>query len=161
MLKANALISLIFLSALLVFLPQTSRGHCEIPCGIYDDSTRYELLEEHIQTVEKAMRRINELGAETDKNYNQLVRWISNKEEHAVKFQDIVWQYFLTQRIKPVAATAGDDYQNYVKEINIYHKMLVFAMKCKQSTDLANVEELRNLTAQSRRLYFELHGHEH
>ena len=72
-------------------------AHCEIPCGIYDDKMRISLLEEHIATIEKSMGMIMEL--DNSKNSNQTVRWIMNKEEHANKFQEIVSQYFLTQRI--------------------------------------------------------------
>jgi nickel superoxide dismutase len=129
-------------------------AHCEIPCGIYDDAARYDLLEEHITTIEKAMTQIAELSAAGDKNYNQLVRWIVNKEEHAVQFQEIVWQYFLTQRIKPVPADAGEEYQTYLRHLQLYHEMLAYAMKCKQTTDKANVEKLKELVKESRELYF-------
>jgi nickel superoxide dismutase len=129
-------------------------GHCEVPCGIYDDSARYDALEEHITTIEKAMTHIGELSAAGDKNYNQLVRWIVNKEEHAVHFQEIVWQYFLTQRIKPVSADAGEEYQTYLRHLRLFHQMLTYAMKCKQTTDLANVEKLKELVRESRELYF-------
>ena len=76
-------------------------AHCEIPCGIYGDETRIKLLNEHIATIEKSMNEILKLGKAKDINYNQLVRWINNKEDHANKFQKIVTQYFMTQRIKP------------------------------------------------------------
>jgi nickel superoxide dismutase len=151
---------LISMFALLAFTAQ-SHAHCEIPCGIYDDAARYDMLEENITTMEKAMNSIIELSAEGDKNYNQLVRWIVNKEEHAVMFQDIVWQYFLAQRIKPVSPDSVEAYQDYQKHLKLYHQMLVFAMKCKQTTDLANIEKLRELVKESRALYFKEHGHEH
>ena len=32
-------------------------AHCEIPCGIYDDQTRVQLIHEHIGTIEKAMTK--------------------------------------------------------------------------------------------------------
>ena len=60
-----------------------SRAHCEIPCGIYADSIRISLIEEHITTIEKSMNQINEISASSSPNYNQLVRWVTNKEEHA------------------------------------------------------------------------------
>jgi nickel superoxide dismutase len=134
-------------------------GHCEIPCGIYDDEARFAELEEHITTIEKAMTQITELSAAADKNYNQLVRWVTNKEDHAEQFQHIVWQYFLTQRIKPVAPDAGEAYDHYVAQTTNFHQMLVYAMKCKQTTDQANVVKLRELTAKARELYFQEHSH--
>ena len=119
--------------------------HCEIPCGIYGDEMRIQMIEEHITTIEKAMKKIVELSNEKDKNYNQIVRWVMNKEEHADEIQEIVSQYFMTQRIKPVDGTTADNYEKYVKSITLLHKMLIGAMKAKQSTDLASVEKLKAL----------------
>ena len=89
------------IGVLLVFAAVNAWAHCEIPCGIYDDQVRAQLILEHSQTVEKSMVQIIKLGKESSVNYNQLVRWVSNKEEHANKIQAIVTQYFMTQRIKP------------------------------------------------------------
>ncbi len=147
--------------AVAVLSAVTAWSHCEIPCGIYDDELRYDLLEEHITTIEKSMTMTVQLSAEGDTNYNQLVRWIVNKENHADKFMEIVTQYFLTQRIKPADPDSGDEYEYYVTQVTLLHRMLVSAMKCKQTTDLAHVENLKELVAKSRKLYFEKHGHEH
>ena len=76
-------------------------SHCEIPCGIYGDPARLDLMAEHITTIEKSMKQIQDLSAAGDKNYNQLVRWVGNKEQHADAFSDIITQYFMKQRIKP------------------------------------------------------------
>lgn len=158
----NEKISLAAVVALvLLAIPSGVWAHCEIPCGIYDDELRYDLLEEHITTIEKSMNMTVQLSAEGDKNYNQLVRWIVNKDDHADKFMDIVTQYFLTQRIIPAEADAGAEYEYYITQVTLMHRMLVTAMKCKQTTDLANVETLKELVAKSRTLYFEKHGHEH
>jgi nickel superoxide dismutase len=139
-------------------------SHCEIPCGIYDDAARYDLLEEHITTMEKAMNRIDSLVAMADKgdlDYNQLIRWTMNKEDHATKFQDIVSQYFLHQRIKPRTEDDGQAYEDYQRHLELYHQMLVEAMKCKQTVDQTHIENLRRLVKESRELYFKDHGHEH
>ena len=77
-------------------------AHCEIPCGIYTDDMRIKMILEDIATIEKSMKKINELSKDPAKNSNQLVRWINNKEHHADKIQEVVTQYFMTQRIKPV-----------------------------------------------------------
>lgn len=124
-------------------------AHCEIPCGIYDDEMRYDMLSEHIKTMEKSMKYINNLSKHKNKNYNQLIRWTNNKEMHANEFQDIVSQYFLTQRIKPDTKD-----KNYLKHLALFHEMLVYAMKCKQTTDLKNASKLKDLVAESRKLYF-------
>ncbi|MBN1930526.1 MAG: superoxide dismutase [Desulfobacterales bacterium] len=125
-------------------------SHCEIPCGIYDDQMRIHMVAEHIKTIEKSMNEIIRLQAEEPKNYNQIVRWIMNKEDHADMLQDIVNQYFMTQRIK-----IDDD--DYTKKLVVLHKMIVYAMKCKQTVDLSHIETLRNLLKQFSELYF---GHD-
>ena len=144
--------------ALLLILPAATYAHCEIPCGIYDDQARFDLLSEHITTIEKSMKQVTELSAAGDKNYNQLVRWINNKELHANKFQEIVTQYFMTQRIKPANQADSEAYSKYTKEVTLLHQMLVEAMKCKQTTDLSHIENLRQLLAKFHDLYHTDHG---
>jgi nickel superoxide dismutase len=126
-------------------------AHCEIPCGIYDDQLRVDLIAEHLTTVEKSMTKIVELGKQNPIDYNQLVRWVSNKENHANEIQHIVAQYFMTQRIKP-------DAKKYLEKVGVLHRMLIYAMKCKQGTDLSNVNTLRSLLKEFEAMYF---GHTH
>lgn len=79
----------------LSFTPNSAQAHCEVPCGIYNDSVRVKLIYEHISTIEKAMQNINSISNSKKSQYNQLVRWVNNKESHATKIQNIVSQYFL------------------------------------------------------------------
>ncbi|MCG6880903.1 MAG: superoxide dismutase, Ni [Deltaproteobacteria bacterium] len=132
------------------FLVGTALAHCEIPCGIYDDQARIDMILEHITTIEKSMNQITSISKEKSPNYNQLVRWIMNKEKHATEIQTIVSQYFLTQRIKP-------DTKDYHQEISLLQQMLVYAMKCKQTTDLQNTAHLKELVKQFHQLYFAGH----
>lgn len=134
-------------------------AHCEIPCGIYGDSVRITLLYEHIATIEKSMKMINELSGQDKPDYNQLVRWVTNKEEHATKIQDIVSQYFLHQRVKPVTADNEEAYRKYVKQLTTLHEVLVFAMKSKQTTDLSVIDSLREKVHVFEHAYFEEHKH--
>jgi nickel superoxide dismutase len=130
-------------------------AHCEIPCGIYDDQLRVQLLAEHITTVEKSMQQINELSAAQGAvNYHQLVRWIDNKEHHAGLIQEIVSQYFLTQRIKPADPADKAKSDLYLRQLTLLHQMLIQAMKAKQGTDLKTVETLRQLLADFNKAYF-------
>lgn len=129
-------------------------AHCEIPCGIYGDKMRFEELREHFDTIEKSMRLIEDLSAAEDKNYNQLVRWVTNKEEHADKVQHIVYQYFMNQRVQPVADHESEGWDKYVEQTTLLHKMLVASMKCKQTTDKEHVEELRSLLDRFEKSYF-------
>ena len=128
-----------------------SAAHCEIPCGIYDDEMRVNMIAEHITTIEKSMRLILKLETEKTINYNQIIRWVMNKENHANALQEIVTQYFMTQRIK-------SDTKNYEKKLVLLHKMLIYAMKCKQSTDLSHITTLRSLLEEFKTLYL-AHGH--
>jgi len=125
----------------------TVSAHCEIPCGIYDDKLRAQLIAEHAGTIEKSMQQIMALGNADPINYNQLARWVSNKESHATEIQHIVSQYFMTQRIKP-------DQPKYSAKLTVLHKMLIAAMKCRQTTDLAHVNDLRKYLAEFETLYF-------
>ena len=153
------LTSLVLFYALVSAAP--AAAHCQIPCGIYDDELRVQLIEEHITTVEKSMKQIVALGTATPVDYNQLVRWVNNKEEHAQKIQDIVTAYFMAQRIKP----AGHDaiaQKTYVNKLTLLHAIQIHAMKAKQSTDLGQIETLRKLVAEFRKAYFGEEGeHEH
>ena len=65
-------------------------AHCQIPCGIYDDDARFTLMREHVATIEKSIKQITALGGEEKKNWNQLVRWVDNKEHHADELSEIV-----------------------------------------------------------------------
>ncbi|MHC4552675.1 MAG: superoxide dismutase [Ni], partial [Planctomycetota bacterium] len=68
------------MSAVLMFMASSEVfSHCEIPCGIYDDPMRIRMIDEHIQTIEKSMKQIQELQKTDEINYNQLVRWTINK----------------------------------------------------------------------------------
>jgi nickel superoxide dismutase len=133
-------------------------AHCQIPCGIYTDSMRFDMIDEHIATIEKSMQQINELSAAEPVNYNQLVRWINNKDQHAQEIQDIVDHYFMTQRVKSVPEDDGG-YDDYIASLKLLHGMLVSAMKCKQTVDPTHVEALRKLNADYKALYFKDHGH--
>lgn len=138
----------LFLSvAALLLLAGQASAHCEIPCGIYDDAMRINMILEHITTIEKSMNQILFHEKEQHHNANQLVRWIMNKEQHADDLQQIVSQYFMTQRLKPGA----DNYQAMLAQL---HEMLIYAMQSKQTTDLDNVKKLRELTAAFEKLYF-------
>jgi nickel superoxide dismutase len=133
----------------------SAKAHCEIPCGIYDDEMRFDMIEEHITTIEKSMQMIIELSKQADEDYNQLVRWIVNKEEHANRIQETVSQYFLTQRIKIADSKDKDAYEKYVKQVVLLQQMLVSAMKVKQSVDLSNVERLRALLVEFEGIYLD------
>ena len=142
-------------------------AHCQIPCGIYGDETRFDLLEEHVRTIEKSMVQIRALQGKVDES-NQLVRWVMNKEAHAEKIIDIVTDYFLAQRIKPLTGRVDRRTRmQYQSELVACHEIIVQAMKAKQGIDEARVRELRTLVARLEGLYLartravKAHGHSH
>ena len=141
------ILSLLAITLPLSFTVSTVSAHCEIPCGIYDDQLRTQLIAEHAATIEKSMKQIMALGQAGPVNTNQLIRWVSNKEDHATEVQHIVSQYFMTQRIKP-------DQKKYAEKLMALHKMLIAAMKCKQTTDLVHVNALRAHLKKFELLYF-------
>lgn len=146
---------------LLVILASIVYSHCQIPCGIYDDPARFVTLAEHIATIEKSMMQINELSQQNKPNFNQLVRWVQNKDNHADELSEIVTYYFMTQRVTPVVRSDGPAYQKYITQLTLLHEMLVYSMKAKQTTDLANVEKLKTLLAEFRAAYLGDSEHKH
>lgn len=139
----------------------TASAHCEVPCGIYNDELRIELIKEHIQTIEKAMNQIDEIQMSENINYNQLIRWINTKEEHANLIQEIAEQYFLTQRVKFAEPSDKEKYTTYVNQLTYLHQIIVFSMKAKQTTDLKNITELNNSVSRFEKSYFGLVKHHH
>jgi nickel superoxide dismutase len=151
-LRASIVICLLFTAVL--------HGHCEIPCGIYGDPLRFELIREHVQTIEKSMQEINRLSKHKNPDYNQLIRWVNNKELHAQMLQEIVSQYFLHQRVIPLTET-NKEYQSYLKKLELLHGILVSAMKCKQGTDPAEAACILYYLDAFEEIYFDEHGHKH
>jgi len=121
-------------------------GHCQIPCGIYGDDTRFTLLHEHVATLAKSVAEINKESAAEKPNYNQLVRWVMNKEKHADEIKTIVLEYFLAQRVKP----NQNGYEDMLKAL---HGIIVNAMKVKQTTDTDVVHELEHQVEAFQKLY--------
>ena len=149
------------ISILVMFFASMVYSHCQIPCGIYDDPARLDMLTEHITTIEKSMKQIAGLSQKDKQNFNQMVRWVQNKERHADELSRIVTYYFMAQRVKPVDKASSQAYEKYITKLTLLHEMLVYSMKAKQTTDLSNVEKLRTLLAEFRTAYFDERSHEH
>ncbi len=139
-------------SVCLFWLPD-SFPHCQVPCGIYNDELRFTMIQEHILTIEKSMVQIIALSKEPSENYNQIVRWVLNKEKHADELAHTVTHYFLAQRIKPIDEEDSKPFRDYLFKVSLLHKMVVYSMKAKQTTDQANVDKLRSLLQDFRKVY--------
>ena len=112
-------------------------AHCQVPCGVYGDTARFTQMLEDQTTIAKAIAQINDLAGKNDgKSANQLARWVSTKEDHANKIQEIIAEYFLTQRIK----SSSNKYEALLKGA---HTVMVAAMKCKQGVDAKSADHLR------------------
>ncbi len=116
--------------------------HCEVPCGIYADEMRFQMMLEDTATILKAINSVREIcagfenqGPPDAKTVNQMTRWITTKEQHATNTQHTIAQYFMTQRIKP-------DNEKYAVQLKAAHAVMVAAMKCKQDADPATAQKL-------------------
>lgn len=147
------------LAILMVAMTTPALAHCEIPCGIYGDSLRVELIREHVMTIEKSMKMIDELSKAKKPNYNQLVRWVNNKDEHAEKIQDLATQYFMFQRIKPKKVSDVEAYAKYLLQLEHMHQITVEAMKCKQGTDAEHAKKILEHLTIFEGSYFHKHDH--
>jgi nickel superoxide dismutase len=128
-------------------------AHCQIPCGIYDDPARFVEMQEHVTTIEKSMNEIVALSKEASPNWNQIVRWVMNKEDHADKLTEIVSYYFMAQRVKPADPSDKAASAKYVQQLTLLHRIMVHAMKAKQTTDLEQCAAMRELIKQFQASY--------
>lgn len=151
--KTRLIAMLVAAGAVIGAVTWRAYSHCQIPCGIYDDQARLAAIREHTRTIEKSMLQINVLGAAEKPNYNQLIRWVGNKERHADYIAEIVTQYFMAQRIKPAAPADPEAHKQYVTKLTLLHRMLVAAMKAKQTTDKRYVSQLDELLAEFATVY--------
>lgn len=133
----------LLVSALLLAIPTNASAHCQVPCGIYDDDNVIGSMRTDVTTIEKACSEIETLSKDPSANAQQIVRWTTNKESHAQDLQEKVLNYFLAQRLKLPETEA--DKEAYAAKLTLCHEIIVTAMKCKQSTDAANVEKLKGL----------------
>ena len=150
--KTPALCALLLLAGL--GLASTAHAHCQVPCGIYGDSTKFDVLMEHVATIEKASAQISELATKehpSAQDQQQLVRWVDNKEHHAQLIIDEAANYFLAQRIKSGA-------EHYSDKLTLLHEIIVYAMKSKQTTDGKAVATLGEKLSAFKALYLD-HNH--
>ncbi len=128
--------------AAVLLAPATPRAHCQVPCGIYDDAARIAQMREDSVTIAKAITSLGELAGKNDaQSWNQAVRWTTTKEDHASNIIRVASEYFLTQKVKPVAAGA-DGYDAYVASVTELHAVMRAAMVAKQTASAESVQAL-------------------
>ena len=152
----NKMSKYILTTIALLFNGDLLLAHCQVPCGIYDDALRIIQIKEDFSTIDKSISNINKLSGSSDPlTLNQLNRWIVTKERHASNIQKIISEYFLTQRIKV------DIGEKYVDQVTTLHKILIEAMKCKQTVNPYHVNNGIELIDKFCKSYFDDHGLEH
>jgi nickel superoxide dismutase len=135
-----------------------AEAHCQLPCGVFDAAARFTAMLEDATTIAKAMSVITDEKSAT----NQVVRSVNVKDEHADKIAETVSYYFLAQRVKPAAADDVAGAAAYQQKLATAHAILMAAMKCKQTTDAANVETLRAAITAFQHAYMPAeHDHKH
>jgi len=128
-------------------------GHCQVPCGIFDDPAIVKEIEQACETIRKAMVQSNELHATlatTPLSMNQMVRWINTKEEHCSKIITLVAEYCLCQRVKKEVFACDKDYTD---ALLAHHAVMQTAMKAKQSLDLSACDNLEHAVKDFAKMY--------
>jgi ubiquitin/roadblock/LC7 domain-containing protein len=131
-------------------------GHCQVPCGIFDDPKLVAEIREACATIRKAMVQINELSANMSaQNFNQMTRWVNTKEEHCSKIIESIGQYCLCQRVKPFgsAGTPFKSVEDYVSALTAHHGVMIAAMKAKQTVDVAGADALDAAVGEFSKMY--------
>jgi ubiquitin len=132
-------------------------GHCQVPCGIFDDPAIVLEIRQAVDTIAKAMDQINALasGEQTALAINQMTRWVNTKEEHATKIMSLVADYCLAQRVKPFgdAKSPFESQDQYVEALLAHHAVTVAAMKCKQQVDKQFADALANAVSEFAKMY--------
>jgi len=128
-------------------------GHCQVPCGIFDDPAIVAEIKEACATIRKAMVQINELhtSSASAQDINQSIRWVMTKEEHAKKIITLIAEYCLCQRVKPVGVFATD--KDYIDALKAHHNVMQSAMKTKQSVDIAVCDALDHSVKDFAKMY--------
>ncbi len=164
--RARFLLPMLALLVAPLVAPAEAEAHCQIPCGIYDDPMRITMLREDAATIDKAVGAASGFSFDTSATtvegsattMNQLIRWTTVKDEAATNIQRIVSDYFLTQRVKAVAA-GEPGHAEYLDQLAKMHAILVAAMKCKQTVDPENVRMLQESIEAIAPMYAPPHDH--
>jgi ubiquitin len=129
-------------------------GHCQVPCGIFDDPAIVAEIQQACVTIRKAMVQTNELHANavstSPLELNQMIRWINTKEEHCSKIISLVSEYCLCQRVKKELFASEKDYLDALKA---HHAVMQCAMKAKQNVDVTAADALEHAVADFAKMY--------
>merc|ERR1712151_100704 len=102
------------------------------------------------------MVQINELSAQMNAlSINQMTRWVNTKEEHAGKIVSLMGEYCLCQRVKPPSDPKSPfkSEEDYIGALQSHHKVMLAAVKCKQTVDPANADALDSAAKEMSKMY--------
>jgi ubiquitin len=131
-------------------------GHCQVPCGIFDDPKLVADVKEAAATIRKAMVQIGELSATMNaQNFNQMTRWVNTKEDHCGKIITMMSEYCLCQRVKPVGAPKSPftKEEDYIAALTAHHAVMLKAVACKQNVDVSHADALDTALAEMSKMY--------
>jgi hypothetical protein len=133
--------------------PKVTFNHCQVPCGIFDDSATISELKEACVTIRKAIvqsKNLHGIVGSDPLAMNQMVRWINTKEEHCSKIIKLVSEYLLCQRVKRSNFNTEED---YLQTLKFHHIVMQAAMKAKQSMDEGACDMLEHAVADLAKMY--------
>ena len=78
---------------------------------------------------------------------------------HAEEMQNIISQYFMTQRLKLADQSEPEASKALMAKLAMCHEILVYAMKTKQSTDIENISKLKEAVQNFKASYLKKHKH--
>lgn len=109
-------------------------AHCQMPCGIYHDDMVYDMIDQYVETMHKAITELNTIKLDTAFDKNQYIRWIIQKDKQSDDAASLITTYFLQQKIKP-----GDE--DTPKKLASAHKLLFMMVAIKQNCDVKLVHQ--------------------
>ena len=116
----------------------TVRGHCDIPCKIYDPSTSIIAALSVVRIMDIMKEELDNTATSPLGKNNTLVRCITRKEEEAEKVKQeirIIWgDYFKAQQ-----------FESHPDVHDITHQIMLKSSACKQGANRTDAEELLKL----------------
>eukprot|EP00913_Durusdinium_trenchii_P006710 g6307.t1 len=100
-------------------------GHCQVPCGIFDDPKLVADVKEAVATIKKARNALW-----TARSLRARCCW---EQEHAGKIVSLMSEYCLCQRVKPPSdpkSPFAND-ADYIAALQAHHAVMLAAVKCK------------------------------
>ncbi len=132
--KLNIKKMAVFCVILSSFFKLDLSAHCQMPCGIYHDEMVYDQIDQYAETMYKGITVMNGNKLDSVHDFNDLTRWILEKEKESNTTAELISSYFLQQKIKP-------DEPETVKRLVAAHKLLFLIVAIKQNNEVKFVEQ--------------------